>query len=373
MLVLGITLILLFAFFEVALRIFYPQPVFSRAEEVSPKIFEESDYTPWKLKPYSSDRIISGTGNEFNVPVTINSYGLRDDEIYENELKEKTIIGAIGDSFTYGTGIRLEEAYHQKLEKMLNRKSEHFRVINMGRADGALTTDVQYLYLKRKGLKFNPKIIIVGYCVGNDITDIGRKTTWLDVDAQGNPTNITTTLYYVDEEGRYRRIFERYEEGNDIFYKINRFISTWSHAGFFIKKLIISAFLVKPFPDYVKVHPEDYLAKFDISKKMLVEINKMLEDNNSTLVVMMIPSKVQMKDKAWEDYKKHFGENAYRYNPQEEVMSFCVQNNIHCLDLLPNFIGRHELYFKIDGHWNGEGNELAANKLYEYLVTEGLV
>lgn len=145
-----IVVLLTLFFLELSLRIFYPQPTTLRAEKISPQIFENSDYTPWKLKPNSSDRLISGTGNEYDVPVYINSEGLRDHEIDSDDINEKIVIGAIGDSFTYGLGVRLEDTYHKKLEGMLNEKPNKFRVINMGRADGSLTTDVQYLYLKKK-------------------------------------------------------------------------------------------------------------------------------------------------------------------------------------------------------------------------------
>lgn len=143
--VLGIVMLLIFFSFEVSLRIFYPQLTTSRVEKISPQIFEDSDYTPWRLKPNSSSRIISGIGNEFNVPVHINSYGLRDDEILKDEIETKEVIGVIGDSFTFGSGVSLENTYHQKLEGLLNYESEDYRVIKRGRADGSLTTDVQYL------------------------------------------------------------------------------------------------------------------------------------------------------------------------------------------------------------------------------------
>ena len=370
-LILVIVSLLIFSIVEISLRVFYPQLTIERAEKISPKVFEDSDYTPWKLKPNTSDRLISGIGNEYNVLITINSYGLRDSEIYPEEIVTKTIIGVIGDSFTFGSGVESKDTYPKKLEKMLNLESEKFRVINMGRADGSLTTDVQYLYLKKKGLDFNPKIIILGYFT-NDITDIKKKTIWLSTDEKGDPTNITTTWTYIDEEGRYRRNYNISTKDRSLFYKINRFMSDWSHLHMFLKLFYIGTFLNKPDPNHVYVHPEDYLKKFDISKRMLVEINKMLQANDATLVVMLIPAQVQVDAKAWKSYEKYYGENAYRFNPQNEIMEFCNEKNIKCLDLLPYFMEKSELYFKIDGHWNEKGHDLAAIKLYEYLINEGL-
>ena len=123
LLLLAAVFFLMFLFFEIFFRVFLPQPTTLRAEALSPRVFEKSDYTPWKLKPLSMDRHISETGREFDVGVSINSYGLRDNEITYSELHNKTIIGAIGDSFTYGFGVELEESFHQVLEKLLIKKS----------------------------------------------------------------------------------------------------------------------------------------------------------------------------------------------------------------------------------------------------------
>ena len=373
-LVLVVVVMLIFLAVEISFKIFYPQLTTLRAEKVAPKVFEDSDYTAWKLKPNTSDRIISSIGKEYNVPITINSDGLRDDEITEEELETKFIIGAIGDSFTMGAGVNLEDTYHQKLEGLLNKNSDNFRVINMGRADGGISPDGQYLYLKEKGIdKFNPKIIILGFYSGNDITDIGRKTVWLSTDENGFPTNITTTYTYIDEEGRYRRRYDISTENRSIFYKLNRFMSLWSNSYMFLKRFYIGSVIVKPDPDHVYVHPTNYLEKLEIAKNMLSGMDKMLEENNATLVIVLIPAQLQIDDRAWKGYEKYFGENAYRFNPQNEIMEFCNEKHIKCLDLLPDFIGKTELYFKIDGHWNEKGHEFGAIKLYEYLVKEGLV
>ena len=371
--VLVITLLLIFSLFEMFIIFSYPQPTFLREEQISSKIFEKSDYTPWKLKPGAKDRQISDYGNEFNVPLSINSDGLRDDEINHRDILTKKIIGAIGDSFTYGYGVRLEDTYHKKLEKMINKNLNDYLVINMGRADGSLSTDVQYLYLKRKGLKFNPKIIILGFYVGNDITDIGTKTEWTGIDKDGYPTNITTTYTYIDEKGRLRMSFERNNKNLSLFGRFNHFMSSWSHSYIFLKRLYIGAFLVKPEPDYLYDHPQDYLRNFDVSKKLLVGINSMLKSYNSTLVVILIPAKVQVSDKDWEAYERYFKANSYRFNPQKELIKFCSENNINCLDLLPSYMGKTDTYFKIDGHWNEKGHELAASELYKYLIAEKLI
>lgn len=370
---LAITFLLIFFAFELFFRIFYPQPTLLRADKISLTVFEESDYTPWKLKPGSFDYQISGTGREFNVPVSINSQGLREDEISQNSLQNQTIMAAIGDSFTYGYGVSLEESYHQQLELILTNEKSDVRIINMGRADGALTTDVQYLYLKKKGLSFNPQLVILGYYAGNDITDLGKKTKWIDIDNNGTPKNITTTYTYIDREGRLRASYERPKTNTSTFYKLNRFMSYWSHTHIFLKKMVINAFLVRPDSTHTTSPSLDIAKKLKLSKHLISETNKLVEMSNATLVIMFIPAKLQVSESAWRNYESHYPETANRFAPQEELMTYCVVNNIHCLDLLPSFINREDVYFAIDGHWNAQGHHLAAKQLYSYLQEESLI
>ena len=363
----------MFLFFEIFFRVFLPQPTTLRAEALSPRVFEKSDYTPWKLKPLSMDRHISETGREFDVGVSINSYGLRDNEITYSELHNKTIIGAIGDSFTYGFGVELEESFHQVLEKLLIKDGKNVRVINMGRADGSNSQDIEYLYLKQKGIFFNPKLIIIGYYVGNDITDIGNKHRWESLDRGGNPTNISSDETFVDSQGRLRSTSGLYKANGSLFYKINRFMSMWSHSYVFIKRLYIGGFMVKPEPTHLYEYPAEFKTQLQLSEHLLSQTNDMLKSHNATLVVMFIPPETQTVDRIWEDYKSYFGDNAYRQNPQEELMGYCKQKKIKCLNLQEYYLNKPELYFKYDAHWTKSGHEIAGEKLYQYLLTEGLI
>jgi hypothetical protein len=53
--------------------------------------------------------------------------------------------------------------------------------------------------------------------------------------------------------------------------------------------------------------------------------------------------------------------------PQRRLLEFCRAENIPCLDLLPVFAGRRDVYLPQDTHWNEAGNLLAAEALAEWL------
>lgn len=79
----------------------------------------------------------------------------------------------IGDSITYPSHVDFEHSYPELLEKLLNeRYDKSFTIIN---ADVPGYNTIQELHLfKTQLIKYNPDLIIVGYCAANDRT-IRRK------------------------------------------------------------------------------------------------------------------------------------------------------------------------------------------------------
>src|SRR5262249_20912445 len=68
------------------------------------------------------------------VPVTINSKGLRDNEYDYEPRPGVTRILALGDSVTFGWGVRLEHTYPKVLERLLNHGASQgsYEVLNGG-------------------------------------------------------------------------------------------------------------------------------------------------------------------------------------------------------------------------------------------------
>ncbi len=107
----------------------------------------EPDHAPWL---------------EEKIEYYINSDALREVREYENEKPDSTFrIVAIGDSFTFGASVQLEDNYPKQLETLLNNKygeNQNFEVINLG----VRGYDIQFAserYLLR-GEKYNPDLIL---------------------------------------------------------------------------------------------------------------------------------------------------------------------------------------------------------------------
>lgn len=133
---------------------------------------------PDDVKPYRRQSHIAGIHVEHipgarkvssGVEVSINSYGFRDYEFEVEKPRGMYRIIAVGDSWTFGEGVRLEDTYPKKLEKKLNQYSLHrklFEVLNTG-VQGYNTVEEAVL-LRHRILPLKPDLIIVGFTEAND-------------------------------------------------------------------------------------------------------------------------------------------------------------------------------------------------------------
>ncbi len=115
-----------------------------------------------QLYPQASRYIFSSTITGGH-PVVYNSQGLRDEELPPAKPAEERRILCVGDSATFGAGIRAEETYPKQLQRILNARRPAGRcgVINAGGQGASVTELVRFL--EEKGLGFEPEIVTLGF------------------------------------------------------------------------------------------------------------------------------------------------------------------------------------------------------------------
>ena len=93
--------------------------------------------------------------------IPINSQCIRDYEYSLAKPKDTYCIIGIGDSFTFGSSVKLEDSYLKQLEKMLNSddKKIRYEVINIGVPGYNLENKLEIL--TKKGLAYNPNLVII--------------------------------------------------------------------------------------------------------------------------------------------------------------------------------------------------------------------
>lgn len=108
------------------------------------------------------------------VPVRINSKGFRDDEYAYKKPDGVYRILVVGDSFTLGWGVLLEETFPKALERRLQEmnkagaKYSQIEVLNTG--IGNYNTLQELAFLRVEGLKYAPDEILLAYYL-NDAED----------------------------------------------------------------------------------------------------------------------------------------------------------------------------------------------------------
>ncbi|MCD4652413.1 hypothetical protein K8T06_00585 [bacterium] len=186
----GLAICLCIVCFEIFFRITYFQP---RGRVVVPYEFQLSEIegVPYELTPnhsyqwkYGARRLFD---SGFSIPVQINSQGYRDKEIIEPKPDNSYRILAVGDSFTWGLGVRSEDSWVKQLEKLLNHENtdsaliqnKHVEIINTG--VGSWNTEIELAYLKKKGLKHAPDAVILGFLTN----DFRSGNTEYNIDKRG--------------------------------------------------------------------------------------------------------------------------------------------------------------------------------------------
>ena len=112
------------------------------------------------------EHVPEGKAVLMGVPVESNSLGLRDREFSRNKEPGVYRILVLGDSMTFGWGVRAEDTYAKQLERMLNETNAHsdrrsFEVINAG--VGNYNTAQEVAYFKERGVRLNPDMVILGF------------------------------------------------------------------------------------------------------------------------------------------------------------------------------------------------------------------
>jgi hypothetical protein len=117
---------------------------------------DNANYAP---RPYFQGRLVNDFG-DFDVPVTINSMGLRDGRLETDICGDCYRILMFGDSNTFGEGVLWEETYAALIEKRLNQQGPRkVQILNAGAPSDSLAQ--MFERLKKQGRAVRPDLVTV--------------------------------------------------------------------------------------------------------------------------------------------------------------------------------------------------------------------
>lgn len=168
-----------FAVFELALRAWggtEAAPAFQR-------LFMADPLVGYRLKPGVTTRFETA---EFATDITINSAGVRDDEVGPKKPGEFRIV-VLGDSLVMAVQVPVEQTFCRLLQDQLNRDlgggERRFRVINAG-IQGFGPVE-EFLFYREIVSRFDPDLVLVALYVANDAVEAATSSYRLASELSG--------------------------------------------------------------------------------------------------------------------------------------------------------------------------------------------
>lgn len=335
-----LTLLLLFLLAEGITRLVMPNSVKLR------QMHQLDEKLGYRLVPHFA---MNYQTSDFTSSIKINSEGLRDREYPKTKDLKTFRILVLGDSFTFGLGVNIEESYPKVLETMLNQSSKGsgartYEVINAGVA--GYGTEQEYLYLQELQQRYEPDIVIVGL-YSNDVDDVMK----------GIPAAITK------QKLKNRSYFLSYLRGIQILLQTETFM-----------KKNFSSSIGSIFEIYQDKHTPQFEKALHMTKGYLLKIRDFSRSRGARTLVVIIPFCFEIDSVEWERKgighlytDDFFNKNMARFS--ESFMEFGKSKKLPTLPLLPVLRSTklRPVYFTRDPHWTREGHRIAAESIFTYL------
>ena len=334
--------------------------------------------------------------SEFNCVASINSLGFRDREIGKDKKKHIRVI-AIGDSFTYGWGVDLQDSWPKILEKNLQARGVSLEILNLGKPGAS---PVEYAEIAEIAIPLlRPDVLILEVLQGEDFWQL--KTGYLD-----SPwTHDLLWKYLFPNLKKMRQARTLWRARGKVF-TAEDIREDWAKAARELQHRlnheeqtrfqglnvqIKAAFMQGETNPYIIVHavinPQMYRDTFDLEsplvKKLmhiltdqLIKIREVADRYKTRIIVCSLPSAVYVSEN---DYFFAEGLGFLLDKKMMELKNMDDFTKISSLkagltdffevtDSFRSKCKKEQLYYLWDEHLNREGNKFYADTLTPYLM-----
>jgi hypothetical protein len=338
--------------------------------------FQDDPVLNHRLPPNTKGKLIR---TDFETDFHTNSLGLRDREFAIPKPPKTFRILMLGDSFTAGEGVNVEQTFSKRLESVLNKhvaEGERIEVVNAG--VGSYSPLLEFLYLRYDGLQLEPDLVILNMDL-SDLYDDIQYSAYVQLDDHGVPIAVPP--------GRMTAAHSGISLLSGMFAGVKDFLKEHTHLYNFIRFRIYLYSerkkregdregdlrydkLAQLRPNYHNRGDSDWALTF----KYILLMRDTLQRRNIDFWMTLYPYGMQVNGREWSEGRKYWGfepDTVYSTWPQERMEKFCRQNGIEVLNMCNDFkhTSTHQpLYLVFDGHWTPAGHDLAARLLYRKLV-----
>src|SRR3989344_2966618 len=319
---------------------------------VLPKITDES----FSIK--KGDKLLIPDNEISHILHPSEEFGLDYNGFKNNSVLDKYDIVAMGDSHTYGmlNGVSWVDSLEEKTQK---------DIYNMGVWGYGFA---QYYHLIDKALSFNPKLVIIGLFMGNDIYDAYNVVYGYDGWSEFRSDKFDNSkLISVADHGKQDVLFSSlrlFIRDNSVLYKFTSdrtrifreklglakpyYIGTddWTNIDTGASLIYDDEKSIKTFfrngerVKGVDLEDKNTIEGLRLTKLFLSRINKKVKDADSELLVVFIPT----KQSVYFDKIGQKGEDNFLFskivknekNIKNDLSDFATEENFYVVDILPS-------------------------------------
>jgi hypothetical protein len=352
---------------EIIIRIFFPQVI-------SPVQF----YYDSKLGgmiPVPNQKGFKSHPHDYYYEYQNNEIGMRDTRQMKSYKKYPYKILAIGDSFTYGWGVNDDETFCKLLEKKINKDS--VAVLNAGASGSG--TDYALRFFQVRGPELSPKVVLYFYYENDFVDNSENRYYTIKKDSiVSKEINQSANLNAIQKNKLAdSKIYNWFASHSHLFNMIRTQVGILWNKKVKQENQNQQATIQRATSDNQSVIPtsaQDIPKTIEISKVendqfyptyvYLKALAKNVEKSGGKFYTFFIPS-----NKSIIEYQ-----NSGTMSHEKVIVDFCKANNIKVYSF-KDVIMKHKdpfraFYFPTDLHWNKDGNELAADYLYQVLKQE---
>jgi len=326
------------------------------------------------------------TGEYYNL-ISLNNYGLHDNNLTMEKPSDTFRILILGDSFPQGWQVKLEQGFPWLVEDELNRISPRkIEVINMG--VDTYGTDRELLLFASLGWRFQPDLVLLSFYTGNDIKDNSFDlSSW----AEGSP--LQRPLFTLNGS-------DHLQMHNAPIVDRNRFTDVPAWDWLVEMAANERSLPLVDVPDAPKVKnespreleypldlglylPDDrqWAEAWNITDVLVLQLRDLVQQQGAQFGVFVIPDRRAVETSDWDVTVGFFPFMQGRdpLAPGDRITTFLESEGIPVLNLtytLRGWLLSHadqRLYFSADGHYNANGHAVTAQRLVFWLQEARLV
>lgn len=341
------------ALIEIFLAILWPVP-----PSMSTNMYYRADpVTGFAHEPEAVGRYPTG------IEAIANSRGLRDHEVALEKPPNTRRLLVLGDSFTVGVNVEMEDAYPQVLERVMNESADT-RVEVINAAVGGFSPFQYAQTFEHYGADYSPDAVIVGFFVGNDTYDLAQSVEQLATVVNGQRVSREAA-----QSGWVKLRIMLHQNFNLVRLvqgiPLVTVSATRRHCEDFSDNLLNIA------RHRLENHRADRGSHPQLSANAVNQIHRIkrkADQMRIPLTVVLIPDELQVNEALRNHLVPPDEKDIYDFaQPQRLLTQELTARGIATLDLLPYFQQDDRCLYMNDTHWNPDGNVVAATAIANHL------